>query len=240
MIDDRFIRTAKILEVEGVKKLNNSKVAILGVGAVGGYVLEGLARAGVGEFLLIDFDKFDITNINRQILATTATIGLSKAEVAKNRVLDINPNAKVEIIRDFAKKDNIAELIKGEFDYVVDAIDTIAPKREVIKYLIDNEYRFISSMGAALRTDPSKIKVKRLDKVIHCGLSRVLRKKLRQSGYDIKKVKCVSSDEVVDESIIAKIEKEDGKKSVIGSLPTITAIYGLVIANEVIMDLVEK
>lgn len=239
MIDDRFLRTAKILEVEGVKKLNNSRVAIIGVGAVGGYVLEGLARAGVQDFLLVDFDKVDITNINRQILALTSTIGLSKAELAKNRVLDINPNAKVEIVRDFVRGENIKEIIKGEFDYVVDAIDTIGAKAELVKYLLDNEYRFITSMGAALRMDPTKIKVKKLHKVIHCGLSRVLRKKLRRTGYDIKNIKCVSSDEIVDESIIAKIEKEDGKKSVIGSLPTITAIYGLTIANEVIKDLVE-
>lgn len=234
MIDERFLRTAKILEVSGVKKLNKSKVAIIGVGAVGGYVLEGLARAGVGEFLLIDFDKFDITNINRQILALTSTIGLSKAEIAKNRVLDINPNAKVEIVRTFVKSDNIGEIIKGKFDYVIDAIDTIGAKAEVIKYLLNNDYRFISSMGAALRLDPSKIRIGRLDKVKHCGLSRVLRKKLRRDGYDLKKVKCVSSDEVVAEETIAKIEKEDGKKSVIGSMPTITAIYGLTIANEVI------
>ena len=170
MSDERFARTQMLLGEEGIKKLNKSKVMIIGLGAVGGYVLEALARSGVENFVLVDFDKFEKSNINRQILAVNETIGEKKTEVAKKRVLSINPTAKVELIDIFVNNDTIDEILRHNPDFVVDAIDALNPKCCLIQTLVERQMPFISSMGAALKTDTSKIKIGNLNNSKNCSL----------------------------------------------------------------------
>lgn len=239
MVDERFLRTQLLLGEEGLTRLQQSKVMIIGLGAVGGYALEALARAGVGHLVLVDFDVFDITNINRQILATTSSIGRKKIEVARERVLDINPNCVVEIIDLFVNAETLPELLNQKVDFVIDAIDALNPKCCLIEALYNQKIPFLSSMGAALKSDPSCIHLGKLSETKNCGLSKFIRKRLKKREVDIKKIYCVFSDEQVDlpEGAIVNNEEEENKRNTLGSLPTITAIFGLTIANQVIKQL---
>lgn len=244
MSDKRFTRTQMLLGAEGIKKLNKSKVMIIGLGAVGGYVLEALARSGIENFVLIDFDKFEESNINRQILALTETIGIEKIEVAKQRVLSINPKANVETINIFVNNDTIDNILQYNPDFVVDAIDALNPKCCLIQTLIERKIPFISSMGAALKTDPSKIKLGNLSNSKNCSLAKFVRKRLRKRQIDISKIRCVWSEEQTNlpEQAI-EFDNNDNStgriRHTLGSLPTITAIFGLTIANDIILRLSE-
>ena len=242
MADKRFARTQMLLGEDGLNKLKNSKIMIVGLGAVGGYVLEALARSGVGNFILVDFDKFEESNINRQILALSETIGLKKTEVAKQRVFSINPNANVDVIDMFVNNDTIDELLKNNPDFVVDAIDALNPKCCLMQALTEKNIPFISSMGAALKTDTSKIKFGNLSNSKNCSLAKFVRKRLRKRGVDISKIKCVWSEEQInlpDNAIeLEESQKENGRiRHTLGSLPTITAIFGLTIANKLILEI---
>lgn len=235
----RFMRTELLLGAEKMQKLKNSTVMIVGVGAVGGYALEAVARSGVGNIILIDCDKFDETNINRQILALSSTIGQKKVDVAKKRVLDINPDCNVLPIDRFVDENNVSALLSQKIDYVIDAIDTVSSKCSLLEELTKKEINFISSMGASLRTDTSCIKLSTLDKTQNCGLAKTIRHRLRQKNIDIKRIKCVYSDEkTTTDSILQNNAKEE--KSILGSLPTITAIFGLIMANEAIKFLTQN
>ena len=244
MVDNKFARTQMLLGEDGLIKLKNSKIMIVGLGAVGGYVLEALARSGVGNFILVDFDKFEESNINRQILALNETIGLKKTEVAKQRVLSINQNANVETIDMFVNNDTIDELLNYNPDFVVDAIDALNPKCCLMQALTERNIPFISSMGAALKTDTSKIKLGNLSNSKNCSLAKFVRKRLRRRDIDISKIKCVWSEEQINlpDNAIELVESEAStgrERHTLGSLPTITAIFGLTIANEVILKLSE-
>lgn len=244
MSDKRFTRTQMLLGAEGIKKLNKSKVMIIGLGAVGGYVLEALARSGIENFVLIDFDKFEESNINRQILALTETIGIEKIEVAKQRVLSINPKANVETINIFVNNDTIDNILQYNPDFVVDAIDALNPKCCLIQTLIERKIPFISSMGAALKTDPSKIKLGNLSNSKNCSLAKFVRKRLRKRQIDISKIRCVWSEEQTNlpEQAIEFNNNDNSTgriRHTLGSLPTITAIFGLTIANDIILRLSE-
>lgn len=245
MVDERFKRTKLLLGEEGLNKLQNAAVMIIGLGAVGGYALEALARSGIGHLILVDFDVFDLTNINRQILATTATVGRKKIDVAKERVLDINPACKVETRDLFVNTETLPRLLNEKVDFVVDAIDALNPKCCLIEALHNAQIPFISSMGAALKSDPSCIHYGKLSATKNCGLSKFIRKRLKKRGVDITKICCVSSDEQIDlpETAIICSENEDNpngrKRNTLGSLPTITAIFGLTIANQVIKELIK-
>lgn len=234
----RFVRTEALLGKEKMEKLYKSTVMIIGLGAVGGYVLEGMARAGVGHLILVDFDSFDETNINRQILALTSTLGRKKTAVAKERVTEINPNCHVEIKDMFVSSENIKDLFEVEIDMVIDAIDTVSSKCDLMEYMYRNDINFISSMGAALKTDASKIIYGKLSDTKNCTLSKKVRKQLKQRGVDIAKINCVSSTELPQRKNCE--EANTSSKQMMGSLPTITAIFGLTIANEAIKRLVEK
>ena len=253
MENRRFLRTEALLGKEGMNRLKAAKVMIIGLGAVGGYVLEALARAGVGHLVLVDFDVFDESNINRQILALSSTIGRKKTEVAKERVLEINPDCDVKIIETFVNADTLPELLTEPVDYVVDAIDALNPKCCLMEALYNKQIPFISSMGAALKTDASCIAVRRLDKTENCSLARFVRKRLKRRGVDIKKITCVASNEQTDlpETAIFDDAENDAnpvvsggkngrQRHTMGSLPTITAIFGLMIANEVIKNIATK
>ncbi|MFI3242167.1 MAG: tRNA threonylcarbamoyladenosine dehydratase [Alphaproteobacteria bacterium] len=237
-MNKRLLRTTALLGEEKTQKITNAKVMIIGVGAVGGYALEALARFGVGEFVLIDFDVFDETNINRQILALSSTIGKKKVDVAKNRVLEINSNAKITILDVKVNHENIDKILDDHKpDFIIDAIDNLSAKLAVIETLYKRGLKFISSMGAALKTDESFIKYGKLSNTKNCGLAKFLRKKLKSRGVDISKVKCVYSDEQVILPETAMFLEDGNNRNSLGSLPTITAIFGLTIANNIIKEL---
>jgi tRNA A37 threonylcarbamoyladenosine dehydratase len=242
VVDERFARTKMLLGESGLNKLKKAKVMIIGLGAVGGYVLEALARSGVGSFILVDFDKFEESNINRQILALSETIGMKKTEVAKQRVLSINPNAEIEIIDIFVNNDTIDKILFHKPDFVVDAIDALNPKCCLIQALVEKNIPFISSMGAALKTDTSKIKFGNLSNSKNCSLAKFVRKRLRKREVDISKIKCVWSEEqIVLPPQALECDTSDvssGRiRHTLGSLPTITAIFGLTIANNLILEI---
>lgn len=239
----RFMRTGLLLGEEGLRRLHEASVMVVGLGAVGGYALEGLARAGVGRLILVDFDTFDETNINRQILALTSTIGKKKTDVAAQRVKEINPDCVVETKDVFVNTDTIEDLLREPVDFVVDAIDALNPKCCLMQTLQEKGIPFISSMGAALKSDPSFIRLGALSRTKNCGLAKFIRKRLKKRGVDINKITCVSSEEQVNLPETAIMESEDKNqesgrlRNTLGSLPTITAIFGLTIANAVIKQL---
>lgn len=244
MDNQRFARTAMLLGTSGLKQLSQAKVMIIGLGAVGGYVLEALARAGVGNFVLVDFDTFEESNVNRQILAVSSTLGQKKTLVAKQRIKDINPQAQVELKDVFVNSATIGSLLACRPDFVVDAIDALNPKCDLIQALSLSGTPFISSMGAALKTDPAKIKLGVLSNSKNCALAKFVRKRLRKRGVDIGKVCCVWSDEQInlpdgafsqDDNPFSPLQGRS--RHILGSLPTITAIFGLTIANQVILRL---
>lgn len=242
---DRFARIEKLLGRRKTAWLQERSVTIVGVGAVGGYALEGLARAGISRIRLVDFDVVGISNINRQLHALESTLGVLKVEAAKERVLDINPRCQVETLPLFANLATIDEILTPKPDILVDAIDSLNSKIE----LLDGAYRqgipIVSSMGAALRTDPSQIFVHDLFKTKKCPLAKILRKKLRQNGIG-QGITCVYSTEEVIFDYGEPEEYEDGGSSapekvrprrLLGSLPTLTGIFGLTVANTVIYKL---
>ncbi len=242
MENDSFGRTRALLGAEKFARLQKAKVMIVGLGAVGGYALEALARAGIGNLVLVDFDKVEASNINRQILALNSTIGRKKGELAAARVRDINPACKVTVRDVFVNADNIEELLSEPVDFVIDAIDSLNPKCGLIEALQQKGIPFISSMGAALKTDPSLIRLQRLDQTRNCPLARFIRKRLKRRGCDLGKIICVSSDEVVsvpESALFMEDKPSDGgrQRHTMGSLPTVTAVFGLMIANEVILRL---
>lgn len=232
MSDERFQRTSLLLGEKGIADLQNSSVMIIGLGAVGGYALEAIARSGVGHLILVDFDSFDKTNINRQILALESSIGRKKTEVAKERVKQINPNCEVEIIDMFIDESNIDRLLSSKVDYVIDAIDSLASKCCLLEKLWQKQIPCISSMGAALKIDVEAIKITSLSKTKYCPLAKQVRCNLRRKGVDLSKIMCVCSEEEVPSSR----SSVSGNK-ILGSLPTVTAIFGLVMANYVILRL---
>lgn len=239
---DRLTRTRMLLGDEGLSRLQNAAVMVVGLGAVGGYALEALARSGIGRLVLVDFDVFDESNINRQILALTSTVGQKKTEVARRRVLDINPDCIVETRDMFVNAYTLPQLLDIPVDFVVDAIDALNPKCCLMEALYERGIPFISSMGAALKTDPSFIKCGTLSASKNCGLAKFIRKRLRKRGLEISRINCVYSDEQVclPETALA-FDGDDASagrvRHTLGSLPTITAIFGLTIANYVITSL---
>ncbi len=237
---EQFSRTAMIIGEDGIEKLNNSKVAIFGIGGVGSFVVEGLVRAGVQNFILVDKDVIDITNLNRQIHATTKTIGKDKVEVMKQRILDINPNAKVEIFKEFFMPDSKTKILDESIDYIIDAVDTVTAKIELVIQAEKLGIPIISAMGTGNKLDPTKFEVTDIYKTSVCPLAKVMRKELRQRG--ITKLKVVYSKE---EPIILKLQddklvEKNAKKQVPGSVSFVPSVAGMIIAGEVIKDLQNK
>ena len=228
-------RTQLMIGEDGIKKLNESYVVIFGAGAVGGYVLEGLVRAGVGKILIVDGDTFNETNLNRQILATVETIGKRKVDVAIERAKSINPNIEINGMCQIVTNESIEIILKEKPDIVVDAIDTVEHKASLLKFVSSNNIQTFSSMGAALRFETQNIKVATLKKTKVCPLASNIRSRLKD--YDTSNIVCVYSEE--PNTIIPK-EKDEHGKSVLGSLPTIPAIFGMTLANEAIKYLIAK
>ena len=241
---DQFTRLRLLVGDEGLSRLQNAFVVVAGLGAVGSYAVEALARAGIGRLRLIDNDVVSLSNLNRQLFALHSTIGQPKAQIADARVQDINPACKTEPVQAFINAESIPDLLSGNPDFVVDAIDSLNPKTELISYLRTNNMPFISAMGAALRTNPALIQTGAMSKVNHCRLAFMLRKRLRRRGVPLD-FPCVFSTES-REHIPAPVYPEESEltpglgreRTVMGSLPTITGIIGLTLANYVIQNLI--
>ena len=229
-MSNQFSRTELLIGKEAVEKLNNSKVAVFGIGGVGSFVVEALARAGVKNFVLVDKDNVDITNLNRQIIATNKTLGKPKVEVAKERILDINKDANVEIYQEFFMPETEG-ILDNSIDYIVDAVDTVTAKIELVLRANKLNIPIISSMGTGNKLDPTKFEVADIYKTSVCPLAKVMRKELKKRG--IEKLKVIYSKEEP-----LKIEEtEEGR--VPGSISFVPSVAGLIIAGEVIKDLIK-
>lgn len=234
-MSETFIRTELLLGSEGVKKLKQSKVAIFGVGGVGGYVAEALARSGVGSFVLVDKDVVSQSNINRQIIATTKTIGMSKTQAMRERILDINPEAQVEVRECFFLPETAGEFDFTQYSYVVDAVDTVTAKVELVMQAKAAGVPIISSMGAGNKLDPTRFEVADIYKTSVCPLARVMRRELKKRN--IKSLKVVYSKE---EAMTPKeILSDESKRVIPGSVAFVPSVAGLIIAGEVIKDIVQ-
>jgi len=244
-----FSRTELLIGHKGIDKLKQSKVAVFGIGGVGTFVVEGLARSGVGRFLLVDDDLVCLTNINRQLHATYKTLGKPKVDVMKERILSINPKAEVEIKQAFYLPDNAHEILTGEFDYIVDAIDTVKAKLDLVQRAQNLNIPIISCMGAGNKMDPTRFEIADIYKTSVCPLARVMRQELKKMG--IKKLKVVFSKEIP----LVPFENPDSnctnscvcpkgvtrtctsKRQIPGSIAFVPSVAGLIIASEVVKDL---
>ena len=236
-MENQWIRTELLLGEEAVERLKNSRVAVFGVGGVGGYVAEALARTGVGTFDLIDKDTVSVSNINRQIIATHSTVGRVKVEAMKERILEINPEAEVHIHKCFFLPENASEFDFSKYSYVVDAVDTVTAKIELVMQAQKAGVPIISSMGAGNKLDPSKFEVTDIYKTSVCPLARVMRRELKKR--DVKHLKVVYSTEKALEPKFDLSEKE-GRRAVPGSVAFVSSAAGLIAAGEVINDLIRN
>ena len=248
-MQNQFSRTELLIGKESIEKLNNAKVAIFGVGGVGSFVVESLARAGVQNFIIVDDDKVCLTNLNRQIIATYKTIGKYKVDVAKERILDINPKANVETYKEFFMPDS-KEILDKSVSYVVDSVDTVTAKIELVMRANKLNIPIISSMGTGNKLDPTRFEVTDIYKTSVCPLAKVMRKELKARG--IKKLKVVYSKEVPikpkeTDEISCKNHcvcppgtkrKCTAKNQIPGSISFVPSVAGLIIAGEVIKDII--
>lgn len=240
---NEFSRTELLIGQAALEKLQNSRVAIFGVGGVGGYVCEALVRSGVGHFDLIDNDTVSLTNINRQIIALHSTIGKLKVDVMKERMLDINPDVDVSVHPCFYLPETAAQFDFSNYDYVVDAIDTVTGKIEIIVQADAHQVPVISSMGAGNKLNPAMMEVSDIYKTSVCPLARVMRRELKKRH--IKHCKVVYSKEKAIQPSQASLEKYGAdseenftKKSIPGSTAFVPSVAGLILASEVIKDLI--
>ena len=237
MIPYWMSRTQLMLGDDLVEKLMVKNVLVVGLGGVGGICAEMIVRAGVGKMTIVDNDTIDASNINRQIPALHSTVSLSKAQVLAARLMDINPLLELTILEVFVEDASMLELIEKEaWDYVVDCIDTLSAKVDLIKACMDRKLAIVSSMGAGGKVDPSQISVTDLSKTYECNLARYVRKRLQALGIK-KGLKVVFSPEKPDQSKIIESEKVFPKKSIIGTLSYMPAIFGCTVASVVIRDL---
>jgi tRNA A37 threonylcarbamoyladenosine dehydratase len=232
----QFARTELLLGQEAVTNLQNSSVAVFGVGGVGGYVVEALARSGIGNLELIDNDEVSLSNINRQIIALHSTVGRAKVEVAAERAKDINPDIKVKIHKCFYLPETADGFDFRRYDYVVDAIDTVAGKIALVEQAVKNNVPIICAMGAGNKLDATAFRVADISQTSTCPLAKVMRKELRRRG--IEHLKVVYSQE--NAMTPAKSEENTGKRQTPGSVAFVPSVMGLIMAGEVIKDIVKK
>ncbi len=246
-----FSRTELLIGKESLDKLKKSTVAVFGIGGVGSYVVEGLARSGIGHFVLVDDDCVCLTNINRQLIATRKTVGKPKVEVMKERILDINPKAQVETFQKFYLPANADEMIRPDYDYIVDAIDTVTAKLDLVMKAQSLNIPIICSMGTGNKLEPTRLEVADIYETTICPLAKVMRKELR--ARDVKKLKVVYSKEPA----MKPVEDPDNSCSdncicpsgstrtcntrhqIPGSVSFVPSVAGLIIAGEVIKDLIK-
>lgn len=231
-------RTELLLGQENIIKLEKAHVLIAGLGGVGGYAAEAICRAGVGKITIVDNDKVTPSNRNRQLLAMKSTEGVDKTGLMAKRLLDINPDLKLTVHNAYLKDEKIIEVLSDEFDYVIDAIDTLSPKIYFIKSCIERGLPLISSMGAGGRLDPMQIRISDISESMGCPFAQVVRKKLHglgiRSGF-----KVVFSTEVVPKKVVLVTDNSPNKKSTVGTISYMPAIFGLLAASAAIRDIIE-
>ena len=238
MIHEQFLRTQMLLGTQAVEKLQGARVAVFGIGGVGGYTVEALARSGIGALDLVDHDTVSVSNINRQILATHSTVGLPKVEAAKRRILDINPDCAVRTHPVFYTPETAPQFNFGEYDYVVDAIDTVTGKLQLVEAAMAAGTPIICCMGTGNKLDASAFEVSDISKTTMCPLARIMRKELGKRG--IKHLKVVYSKE---EALTPTGWEEEaaalGKRQIPGSVAFVPGAAGLILAGEVIKDIIK-
>ncbi|MBR3002653.1 MAG: tRNA threonylcarbamoyladenosine dehydratase [Clostridia bacterium] len=246
---NQFSRTELLIGKEGIEKLSKAKVAVFGIGGVGSYVVEGLARAGIGNFILVDDDKVCLTNLNRQIIATKSTVGQAKVEVAKARILDINPEANIEIHQEFFMPDS-NEILDKSVSYIVDAVDTVTAKIELVVRANKLDIPIISCMGTGNKLDPTRFEVTDIYKTSVCPLAKVMRKELKKRGIEKLKVVYSKEEPIKPEQYAESSCKTNcicppGTKrkctirnQVPGSISFVPSVAGLIAAGEVIKDII--
>ena len=237
MMEEQFVRTALLLGEEGVERLRRAKVAVFGIGGVGGFAVEALARAGVGTFLLVDSDRISASNINRQIIADWNAVGRYKTDAMRERIAAINPEAKVETRECFFLPENAGAFDFTAYDYIVDAVDTVSAKIELIVRAKAAGAAVISCMGAGNKLDPTRFEVADIYETSVCSLARVMRRELKKRGIDGCKV--VYSREEARSPLPGLLSEEEsgGRRSVPGSVAFVPSVAGLIVAGEVIRDL---
>lgn len=236
-MENWLIRSELLLGKDTLEVFKSKRVAVVGLGGVGAYAAEMLARAGIGAMIIVDSDIINPSNKNRQLLAMDSTVGMAKTDVMAKRLLDINPQIELKVINEFITGENIAELLSGEeLDYIVDAIDTLSPKIALIKHALDRGVPVVSSMGAGAKLDATKIRIADISKSFNCPLAYMLRKRLRKEGIS-KGFKVVFSEELPDENAILAVQ-EQNKKSIVGTISYLPAVFGAVCAQVVIRHFV--
>lgn len=239
-MSEQFSRTELLLGKDAMDKLSKSRVAVFGIGGVGGYVCEALVRSGIGAFDLIDSDRVSLSNLNRQIIATRRSIGRYKTEVMRERMLDINPEAVIKIYNTFFLPENADEFPFYEYDYVVDAVDTVTAKIELVMKAEEKHVPIISSMGAGNKLDGSRFQAADIYETKVCPLAKVMRRELKKRG--VKKLKVVYSEETpicpkYDAEDVNNTDKTEKRRSVPGSVAFVPSVAGLIIAGEVVKEL---
>jgi len=229
-----YERTQLLIGERAIEKLKNSKIAIFGIGGVGSFSVEALGRCGVGNLVLIDYDTINDSNINRQLHATTKTVGRYKVDVMKERLLEINPDINVTAINKKYNQDIADELIKEDYDYIIDAIDMVSAKIHLIVTSINKGIPIISSMGAGNKLDPTKFEVTDIYKTEMCPLAKVLRHELKKRG--VKKLKVVYSKEKPSKTTITM--PDNPSKNVPGSISFVPSVAGLILASVVVNDII--
>ena len=231
-------RTAMLVGEEMLEHFRNSTVAVIGVGGVGGYAAEMLVRAGVGHLIILDSDDVSVTNKNRQLLALDSTVGKPKCDVLAARLMDINPELDLTIIKEYLEADKVEEVLGSyKIDFLVDAIDTLAPKLHLIKYCMDKQIPLVSSMGAGAKYDATKVRITDVSKSFNCPLAYIVRKRLRYMGIK-KGFQVVFSEELPDKESIVPCEDRN-KKSQVGTISYIPAVFGCVCAQAAIAHLMK-
>lgn len=239
VLNEMQSRTVLLLGEEKFQKLQQSHVLVVGAGGVGGYAVEQLSRAGIGELTLIDADIVNLSNINRQIIASLSNMNKPKVQAFEERLKDINPEMKINLIQDFFNEDKFKVLFsENKFDYVIDAIDTLTPKIALLITCINNNIPVVSSMGAGGRLNPAKVEIADLSKTYNCHLARHIRKRLGRMGIKTG-IKTVFSSEIIPKDTIM-LEKTQYKNSNVGTISYMPAIFGLFCASVAIRDLIEQ
>ncbi|MBU4538953.1 MAG: tRNA threonylcarbamoyladenosine dehydratase [Weeksellaceae bacterium] len=233
-------RTELLIKEKGIEKLQNANLLIVGLGGVGSFAAEFLARSGVGKMTIVDGDVVDITNINRQLPALHSTIGKSKVEIVAERILDINPDLELTKIKDFLNPESMEEVIDSQrFDYILDCIDSVTPKITLIKTAKRKKIKIVSCMGAGGKMDPAKVMVRDISKTYNCYLAKNVRKRLKKEKIN-KGIRCVFSNEIQAEESLKMTDGSNYKRSFYGTISFIPAIFGLYAAAEVINYLMKE
>lgn len=231
-------RAELLFKAEGLDKLRNANILVVGLGGVGSFAAEFLARAGVGKMTIVDGDIVDITNINRQLPALHSTIGEPKVTIVGNRLIDINPELQLTRVREFLSPERAFEIVSDEYDYVLDCIDSVTPKLNLIIGAKRKRVKIISSMGAGGKMEAAKVKVADISKTINCKFARTIRKRLKKEK--INKVKVVFSSEIQDESSLKMTDGSNFKKSFYGTNSYMPGLFGLYVSETVIRYLLKK